>query len=257
MVMWGICKPILLKRGRTVITTSWDDGHPLDVKLCSMLKRYSIQGTIYTPITNWENEVMSVEQLKEISKDFEIGGHTFNHTILTTVSEERISSELAESKTWLEEITGKEVISFCYPRGQYNSLIIDKVRNAGFKGSRTAELFRTSFSRQYECHTTVQAVDRIMLSRGKQILTTDNHALAAKLLFSGQIFHRWDVIAKSSLDYVLENGGIWHLWGHSWEINRNGDWELLEAVLEYARENGRRHGAEFVTNGRIFNEHHT
>jgi hypothetical protein len=43
----------------------------------------------------------------------------------------------------------------------------------------------------------------------------------------------WSVNAKLLFDYVMENGGIWHLWGHSWEIEENGDWEKLEKVFEY------------------------
>lgn len=252
MVIWDICKLIPLKNGRAVITTSWDDGHPLDVKLCSMLKRFGIQGTIYAPITNWENEVMSIDAMKAIAKDFEIGGHTYNHTILTTINKDQIIYELTASKRYLEEILGKDVTSFCYPRGQYNSAIQHMVKESGYKGGRTAELFRTSITRSFEYHTTVQAVDRIILSKGKQILTTDNRALASRLLLSGKIFQRWEMIAKDTLDYVLENGGIWHLWGHSWEIDRNGDWNTLEAVLEYVRDRGKQYGADFVSNGIIF-----
>lgn len=246
-----------MKRGRVVITTSWDDGHPLDTKLCSLLKQHSIPGTIYVPITNWENEVMSTNDLKSIAKDFEIGGHTYNHTILTLVDKEKVSYELVESKRRLEEVVGKDILSFCYPRGQYNTRIMQQVQESGYKGSRTAELFRTSMMRQFEYHTTVQAVDRVLLSKGKQIVSTDNHTLAAKLLVSGDIFRRWNFIAKRSFDNVLENGGIWHLWGHSWEVDRNGDWDLLKDVLEYVGTRGREYGAEFVTNGTIFEEQMT
>lgn len=243
-----------MKHGRAIITTSWDDGHPLDTKLCSILKENGIPGTIYAPITNWENEVMSKEALKGIAKDFEIGGHTYNHTILTLVDEEKVAYELVESKRELEQVVGKEIISFCYPRGQYTPKIMQQVQESGYKGGRTAELLRTTIARRYEYHPTVQAVDRILLSKGKQIITTDNHSLAAKLIISGDIFKRWNVIAKRTLDHVLENGEIWHLWGHSWEIDMNGDWQLLREVLEYAKARGKEYGAEFLTNGTIFEE---
>ena len=51
---------------------------------------------------------------------------------------------------------------------------------------------------------------------------------------------------------VLENGGIWHLWGHSWEIEQNGDWEILADILNFVKQNGENYGAEFLTNGEIF-----
>jgi hypothetical protein len=28
------------------------------------------------------------------------------------------------------------------------------------------------------------------------------------------------------------HGGVFHLWGHSWEIEEKGQWENLEAVLK-------------------------
>jgi hypothetical protein len=78
-----------------------------------------------------------------------------------------------------------------------------------------------------------------------------NAPIDAKLLLYGNIFKRWDIIAKKSLDDVLENGGIWHLWGHSWEIDRYDNWPLLRDVLQYAKDNGRKYGADFVTNGML------
>ena len=71
-------------------------------------------------------------------------------------------------------------------------------------------------------------------------------------MFSGTFFKTWDIIAKKSLDYVLVNGGIWHLWGHSWEIDENNHWELLDDVLEYVKKKGKEYGAEFLTNSELF-----
>ncbi len=98
-----------LKRGKILITTSWDDGHPLDLKLSSLLKDYGISGTMYVPIRNHESIVMTNEQLKNVAKDFEIGGHTFNHTTLTEVDEDRVIYELVESKNVLESIVGMKL----------------------------------------------------------------------------------------------------------------------------------------------------
>jgi len=233
------------------ITTSWDDGHPLDVKLCSILKEMHVSGTIYVPIKNSENEVMKKDEIKNISKDFEIGGHTYNHTILTNESTEIMVNELTKSKESLQEITNNEIISFCYPRGKYNDKVIEKVKQTGYKNGRTTELFRTKFLDPYEIHTTIQAVNRILPSKIKQIFNTNNHHIRNEMLFSGMILKSWDKIAMKTFDHVMENGGIWHLWGHSWEINRNNDWNKLKKVLDYVQMNGKKYGAEFLTNGEL------
>jgi len=39
---------------------------------------------------------------------------------------------------------------------------------------------------------------------------------------------------RAALDYVCNRGGIFHLWGHSWEIEEFGGWALLDDFLRYA-----------------------
>jgi peptidoglycan/xylan/chitin deacetylase (PgdA/CDA1 family) len=236
---------------RAIITTSWDDGHPLDFKLAKLLSSNKIPGTFYIPLSNDENEVMSSENIKELSKNFEIGGHTLNHKILTLLSEDEMEKEITQGKENLEKICG-EVQSFAYPRGQYNKKVINAVKKAEFLGARTGELLHTKMRNNFELHTTVQSVNRVFASKGKQILKSDSKSLSFLLITSGTIFKTWDFIAKKTLDYVLEHGGIWHLWGHSWEIDMNNDWKRLSDVLEYVKTKGSQFEAEFLTNGQIF-----
>lgn len=206
---------------------------------------------MYIPITNPENKVMSSDTIRTIAKDFEIGGHTYSHTWLTQVDEDRMMYELTESKNVLESIVRKEVVSFCYPRGLYDKKVTEKVKESGYKLARTVESLSTTLSRPLEYHPTIYVFDYNLIAKGKHIVAASDRNLATKLLLYGNIFQRWDMIAKRSLDYVLENGGIWHLWGHSWEIDRYDNWTLLRKILEYAKVNGRKYGAEFVTNGML------
>ena len=240
-----------MKLRKAFITTSWDDGHPLDLKLCSLLKDYGINATIYTPIANPQNKVISSDTIRTIAKDFEIGSHTYNHTLLTRVDENTIIYELTESKNVLESIVRREVVSFSYPWGSYNKNVTEKVKQSGYKIARTVKSLCTTLSTLIECHPTIHAFDYNLIAKGKHMVTASDHSLAKKLLLYGDIYKGWDMIAKKSLDHVLENGGVWHLWGHSWEINHYDNWHLLCDVLEYAKVNGRKYGAEFVTNGML------
>ena len=72
------------------------------------------------------------------------------------------------------------------------------------------------------------------------------------MLSSGITFKHWKDLAKKTLDYVFEHGGVWHMWGHSWEIDENNDWENLSKVLDYAHQEGKKYGAEFLSNGELF-----
>ncbi len=142
-----------------LITTSWDDGHPLDLKLCSLLRDYRMSATMYIPIANPENKVISSDIIKAIAKDFEIGGHTYNHTWLTQIDENRMTYELIESKNVLESIVQKDVISFCYPRSLYNKKVTEKVKESGYKLARTGKSLWTTLSSPLEYHPTIHVFD--------------------------------------------------------------------------------------------------
>ena len=48
---------------KTIVTTSWDDGHKLDLKLAALLKKYNIKGTFY--ISPHDNEFSKNELLSK------------------------------------------------------------------------------------------------------------------------------------------------------------------------------------------------
>ena len=58
-------------------------------------------------------------------------------------------------------------------------------------------------------------------------------------------YRHWDVLAMAMFDRVMVRGGVFHLWGHSWEIENHKDWQRLEAVLKYI---SRRPGVVYATN---------
>jgi SAM-dependent methyltransferase len=61
----------------TYITTSWDDGHPMDLRVAAPLAEYGIAGTFYVPAAT-ELGTMSASLLRELTPDFEIGARTLH-----------------------------------------------------------------------------------------------------------------------------------------------------------------------------------
>ena len=55
----------------------------------------------------------------------------------------------------------------------------------------------------------------------------------------------WTRLAKASFDYAEKCGGVWHIWGHSWEIEKYNMWKDLEAVFQYV---ANRPNCEYVSN---------
>jgi hypothetical protein len=58
----------------------------------------------------------------------------------------------------------------------------------------------------------------------------------------------WVDLGKRLFDSVLQKGGVWHLYGHSWEIDALGLWDGLRAILDYVC---CREGTIYLTNSEV------
>jgi len=233
---------------QVIVTTSWDDGHKLDLRLAKLLKKYNIKGTFYISPNNREfkkQDLLSDKEIIELSKDFEIGAHTMTHPRLTEVSEKQAQKEIIDSKSYLENLTKKKIISFCYPGGDYNDEIKDFIKKVGFTFARTIKRYNFKYpTDQLAFGTTLHAYNHI----------SDMPKILRFSKYNPKKFYKnldWEYLAKRMFDYTLERGGIYHLWGHSWEIEKHRDWEKLERVLDYI---GKRKNIKYASNGEICSE---
>jgi len=87
------------------------------------------------------NLMMTSDQVRAMSASgcAEIGGHTRNHPILTSLSSEQALEEIVSGKRDLEQIVGHPLRWFAYPNGKpgrdYAPEHVDLVRQAGFDGA--------------------------------------------------------------------------------------------------------------------------
>ena len=231
--------------GRTYVTTSWDDGHVLDHKLAGLLEDYGVPGTFYVAPNNVElprQERLRKRDLRALATDFEIGGHTLNHLRLNTLPDDVAAKEVIEGKDALEQVLGERLRSFCYPGGEYSDQHPEMVRDAGFDIARTVRRGVTGLTPRYEMDTTVNAYRHLV--DGPEALRLAGGAVKK----ARRLFWNWDELAMTLFDRTLCTGGIYHLWGHSWEVDKNGDWDRLERVLSYI---GGRPDVEYVDNGAL------
>jgi peptidoglycan/xylan/chitin deacetylase (PgdA/CDA1 family) len=124
------------------ITTSWDDGHPLDLRIAEMLHRHGLPGTFYIP-KSIPSGVMSDAQIRELSQSFEIGGHTLDHVFLPTVPDAQAQIQIVGCRKWVENVTGVRCDMFCPPAGKFTRTHAEMIRRAGFLGLRSVELLST------------------------------------------------------------------------------------------------------------------
>ncbi len=229
--------------GGITVTTSWDDGHVLDYRIGRLLEAYDLAGTFYVAPESAQlrpAERLGERGLRFLAEQFEIGGHTLSHRRLTELSPVEARHEVVAGKAALEKIVSEPLTSFAYPWGAFRPSDVEAVGAAGFRIGRTVRRFCITAPRApLECGTTVHAyrhlVDTARLAADDEISYRDRVRFMTD----------WSALAIHLFDRVLETGDVFHLWGHSWEIDRFGDWDRLERVLEYI---ARRPGVRYVTN---------
>ena len=231
---------------KVMVTTSWDDGHELDAKLALELDNYGLTGTFY--VSPQSAEMPSQKRIRgatlcDLAQRFEIGGHTLTHPCLTRLALDDAAREINQGKEALQEIIGRTVTSFCYPYGAYGAQHVELVRAAGFLAARTIRRFSTEApSDPLQLGTTTHAAHypRYLVWPVVRRSRTLGQARA--------MWGNWDVLARQLFDEARGGGGVFHLWGHSWEIEANNDWSRLRSVLRYIADHD---DVTFVTNGEL------
>lgn len=233
----------MLPQKNLTVTTSWDDGTITDLKLAELLEKHDIKGTFYIP--KFGANRLKEKDIVAIDRKFEIGAHAVSQpmiqTDLTKVSQSEAKREIVESKTYLENLVGHPIAMFCYPYGRYNEAIKKMVKDAGFIGARICNLGGFNLPQDpYQWHITLPA------SNGSPLM-------ALKIWWGSRLWKvggllNWESRAKSLFDIALRGGGVYHIYGHSAEFEKNKEWDKLERVLTYL---SNREGVKYMTNGEV------
>lgn len=207
-----------------IYKASFDDGCALDVRVADLLERYGWkkeEAIFYIP-SQWEevnkqhgDEPLSFEQLKSLSKRFIIGSHTIVHPMLTRISSDAALYEIKLSRDRLERLLNIKVTDFCYPRGYANDDIRDMVRTY-YKTARNTLVGNLELAEDpvWES-TTVHVAGK----RRKEYEGTSWLSEGRRLL-------------KEATERDIDTDTIYHLWGHSWELERYDAWDDFEIFLK-------------------------
>ena len=199
---------------KTII--SIDDGHVSDMRVANLLSKYGFKGIFYIPSAQVKNTLrMSLKEINDVlvSQGHELGGHTVTHPMdLKLVEDDQLNFELINNRVMLRDMFKQDVTKFCPPRGRYDDRVIQAIKDAGYKESRTTQVLNTDLPEDpYRTHTTVHMFPREEY-KGKH----------------------WFDVAKEQLDIALSKGekGYFHLWGHSLELDRFNYWYDFESLLK-------------------------
>ena len=226
---------------------SWDDGALEDQKLFELHEKYQIPGMFFVPTKNREGrEVLSPNIIKRAESQYvSFGGHTENHTYLTTIPLQEVEEEVLNNKKYLEDILGHEILDFCLPGGKYTPEINELVFKH-YRTIRTADtmnflynggsILKPSFH-VYRCGLKSMLGNALRHNSFDELAYIIAHPLHGDFRLIREIIERK---RKKSQATIM-------IWGHSWEIEKYQLWRELEEIFTLAKKIGCNSYSEMFT----------
>ena len=194
------------------VVQCWDDGVENDAALTELLRRHGAKASFNLNAGLHEDPSESewlyrdefvvrrlpVSALREVYDGFTIANHSLTHPMPLDLDAEQWQHEVSESRAWLQDHFGQEVLGFAFPFGQHDAATAQAVRQAG--------------------HTYGRTVGR----RQQPLSELDPFKVAPDAHFADDNFWLGYEAAKASPDRVF-----W-FWGHSYELTDVHAWRDLE-----------------------------
>jgi hypothetical protein len=153
----------------------------------------------------------------------EVSTHMASHPFPTNLSREEILAETLENRRCLESLVGYPVRGMSYPFGDYDARVIEILRMCGIEYSRT-------------------------------VRSTGQFSLPADWLEWHPTCHHSECLALADRFLEIPEKAVWqglycfYVWGHSYVLDRNKNWDLIENFCEKM---GRRDNIWYATNIQI------
>ena len=193
-----------LKDGKKfAITFSFDDCNVADRRLISILNKYDLKGTFHLISGRFDHDtVVNKAEVKDLYSGHEIAGHTLDHPHVERLPGLYQAQQLLKDKENLEDICGYIVRGFSYPYNAKNEYTIPLLKSLGFAYSRTT---KSTFGFQ-------QPEDLYLWNPTCHYKEFD------------KVYDSFMRVRNQSWNY----GGIFYIWGHSYEIADANGWEEFD-----------------------------
>ncbi|HEX7643168.1 MAG TPA: polysaccharide deacetylase family protein [Noviherbaspirillum sp.] len=218
-----------------IFSISIDDGGLSDIRVAEILARHGMRGTFFIPIHNREGaRVLGQAQIREIGRQFELGSHTYDHCFLDAVDWRTAGFQVRQGKHRLEEMTGAAVPGFCYPGGKFSKAHESLVAEAGFHYARSTRSLCLDIGRRYAMGTTCQFYPHAAGAYVRNYLRQGDWAGRRRGLLAALRGRDWLSRIYALFELACDEGGVFHLWGHSGDFDNCGIWDEFEAFIAYA-----------------------
>lgn len=186
---------------KRALTVSYDDGVFQDRRLVEILNKYGIRGSFHlnAGLLNRENTVTDRE-VASLYAGHEVSSHSLTHPFLERVSTAEVVHEILEDRRVLESLCGYPVRGMSYPMGTYNDSVVEALKTLGIRYART-----TKATRKFEVPNDF-------------------------LLWHPTCHHNEETLFEllekfKTCPYPMP---LFYLWGHSYEFDRNENWDRIE-----------------------------
>ena len=227
---------LLFPEGRTkALTFSYDDGVQQDKRLVELLDQhgmkgtfnlnsgcFSAEGTVFQP--GKVHRRMTEKEIVELfgNGNHEIAVHTLTHPYLQTLPTVAVVDEVLQDRKNLEKLFGGVVRGMAYPYGTCAATdsVVSVLKSCGIAYSRTT------------------------VSTEKFDLPTDWLRLPATAHHKNP--RLMELAQKFAESEPGDNAKLFYLWGHTYEFERDNNWNVIETFLDYMA--GREDAIWYATN---------
>ena len=201
-----------------IVSLSFDDGTIYDKRFIDLLNKYGLRATFNLNsglkdfIWYYEDKPirrLNLEESKEIYKGHEVASHSLTHPYFSSLDEKRQIREVEEDILNLEKIFSRKIEGFAFPFIDQTEANIQVVKN-----NIDLKYIRCSIFTE-------------------KILPKDRYHVGINALYDDKDIYEKLERYKSN---ILPNS-LFVIAGHAYEFEVKNDWEKIEKLLKYLKEN--------------------
>lgn len=201
------------------LTFSYDDGVTQDRRLIKILDKYALKCTFNINSGLFGNAVagegngvtfphvrLRAQEIATVYAGHEVAVHTLTHPWLNRIADADVIREVEQDRKALSALVGCSVDGMAYPMG------------TGAMNEHVVRLIRENTGVRY-ARTTTSTYDFGLPQDLLQLNPTCRHGEKDKML----------ELAGEFLAMQPQQPQLFYIWGHSYEFDRDDDWEWFEA----------------------------
>ena len=200
------------------LTLSYDDGVVFDRRLIEIMKKNGIKGAFninagcFPSYENTKSRRLHEDEVVDLyeSNGMEVAVHSYSHSFLEHIPDGHMTYEILKDKLELEKLFGKIIRGGAYAYGNCGERSVEALRLCGIDYLRTTT------------------------STGKFSLPSE------PLLLNPTCKHKDPKLFEYLADFLKpitsphQAPKLFYVWGHSYEFEDDGNWDLIEKFCEEA-----------------------